>query len=406
MSKLKSRFQSSPFFSLAIASALMVAAPACAKKEDPGGTPAGSSVKRAPEESATRVEVAILQGGTSSRQFVRPGEVIGAREANLAAALGGYVERVLVESGQKVTKGQVIARVDSSTHAAQLGLVKVELEDAQRELERLNKMGKAIARARVDAAKTRVARAKAQQRVALNAMSRATVKAPFAGVLVDLKIEQGEVAAPGQPIGRLLVLDPIAVSVSVTDQDVHSLKLGSPVQISTAGTSVPVAGTISRIEPAADMRTRTFLVEVQAPNAERKLLPGMIATVSFQPEELGDALLLPQDLLVTNLNDNGVFVVGDDSIARWKPLELGAIVGSQVEVKSGVSRGDRIVTVGMRSLSDGDKVLIGREGICCTNGSVTFGGAIAPAKNVSDSEAKAPADSDVGKDATEGAAGK
>ncbi len=354
---------------------VVASAASCTKKQDDGGVPAGSSVKKAPEETATRVEVAILEGGTMAGSFTRPGEVEGAREATLGAALGGYVEKVLVRSGQNVTKGQVIARVDSSTHSAQLALTRVELDDAERELRRVNKLGKAIASARVDAANTRVARAKAQQRVAANRMQRATVKAPFAGVLVDLQIEQGEVLAPGQPIGRLLVLDPIAVSVSVTDQDVLSLRAGSAVKISTAGSAKASAGTISRIEPAADLRTRTFLVEVQAPNTKRELLPGMIASVAFTPAEKGEALLLPQDLLVTKLEENGVFVVGKDAVAHWRPLELGGIVGSQVEILSGIARGERIVTVGMRGLTEGDKVIVARQGVCCTRGEVVFAGA-------------------------------
>ncbi|MCP4445359.1 MAG: efflux RND transporter periplasmic adaptor subunit [Myxococcales bacterium] len=372
MTKFRMLSNSSSALALILAATLALTASSCAKQEAEGGAPAGSSEKKAPEESATRVELAILEGGSSAGQFARPGEVIGAREARLAAALGGYVEKVLVESGQHVTKGQVIARVDSSTHSAQLALTRVEIEDAKRELARLMKMGKAIASARVDAAKTRVARAKAQQRIAQNRMQRATIKAPFAGELVDLQLEEGEVAAPGQPIGRLLVLNPISVSVSVTDQDVHSLTLNSSVQIATAGSANPISGRISRIEPAADLRTRTFLVEVEAANPDRKLLPGMIASVEFEAADRGDALMLPQDLLVTKLKDNGVFVVSKDAVARWRPLKLGEIVGSQVEILSGVSRGERIVTVGMRSLSDGDKVLSSREGVCCTNGSVVF----------------------------------
>lgn len=372
MTKFKSLFQSSSIVALTLAGALAVSAPSCSKQEDNTGAPAGSSEKKAPDEGATRVEAATLEGGTMAGHFVRPGEVIGARGATLAAALGGYVEKVLVRSGDEVSKGQLIARIDSSSHGAQLELVRVELEDSKRELERLSKMGKAIASARVDAAKTRVARAKAQQRIAQTRMMRAAVKAPFAGTLVGLGIDEGEVTAPGQPIGRLLVLDPIAVSVSVTGRDVHSLSVGSPVKISTAGTATPIEGHVTSIESAADLRTRTFLVDVQAPNADRKLLPGMIASVEFQPTARGTGLLLPQDLLVTNLKDNGVFVVGEDNVARWKPLELGEIVGGQVEILGGVSKGERIVTVGMRSLSDGDKVIITRDGVCCTNGSVTF----------------------------------
>ena len=388
MSKSKSLLPASTVFTLVLTGALVLSTPSCSKQQDESGTPAGASEKMAPDEAATRVEVAVLEGGTTAGRFIRPGEVIGAREATLAAALGGYVERVLVESGQEVAKGQLIARVDTSTHGAQLELVRVELEDAKRELARLRKMGKAIASSRVDAAKTRVALANAQQRIAQTRMMRATLKAPFAGSLVDLQIEEGEVAAPGQPIGRLLVLDPIAVSVSVTDQDVHSLTLGRSVTISTAGTSTPLTGKVTRIEPAADLQTRTFLVEVKAANPDRKLLPGMIASVEFQPAAEGKALLLPQDLLVTKLKDNGVFTVGDDAIARWKPLELGEIVGSQVQVLGGVARGSRIVTVGMRSLSDGDKVIVAREGVCCSNGSVVFE---APSEEKSPVSASVPA---------------
>lgn len=360
-------------FSRALASLLALAMmTSCDKTQDDGSAPAGSSIKKAPEESATRVEVAILAGGNVATRLVRPGEVEGAREAKLGAALGGYVERVMVNSGDTLTKGQLIARIDSSTHGAQLSLSKVELGDAEQELARVKKLGKAIASARVDAAETRVARAKAQQRVVANQMSRSIIKAPFAGVLVNLQIEQGEVASPGQPIGRLLVLDPIAISVSVTDQDVGSLKTGSRVMITTAGSSAAIEGKVTRIESAADLLTRTFLVQVQAPNPDHKLLPGMIASVAFEPTDRGEALLLPQDLLVTKLQSNGVFVVGKDSVAHWRPLQLGGIVGEQVEVLSGIARGERIVTVGMRLLSDGDKVIAARHGVCCTDGRVVF----------------------------------
>lgn len=372
MTKFKTHSLSASALLLALASTIAFSSASCAKKEEAAGAPAGSSAKTAPKASATRVEVARLQGGKGAGRFVRPGEVIGAREATLAAALGGYVEKVLVESGQELTRGQLIARIDTSSHGAQLELVRVEVEDSQRELERLTKMGKAIASARVDAAKTRVARAKAQLRIAQTQMQRAALKAPFAGTLVDLQIEEGEVAAPGQPVGRLLLLDPIAVSVSVTDQDVHSLSVDSPVSITTAGSSVPLVGRVSRIEPAADLRTRTFLVEVEAANPERKLLPGMIASVEFQPDARDGSLLLPQDLLVTKLEENGVFTVGDDDKAHWRPLQLGEILGGQVEITGGISKGERIVTVGMRSLSDGENVIVTREGSCCTNGSVVF----------------------------------
>ena len=93
---------------------------------------------------------------------------------------------------------------------------------------------------------------------------------------------------------------------------------------------------------------------------------------------------------MTRLADNGVFVVGDDLIARWKPLELGSIVGNQIEVKSGISRGERIVTVGMRSLADGDKVIVAREGVCCNEGRIVFNSAASKSKSSSNTPSKTP----------------
>src|SRR5690606_18208472 len=96
---LPRRFRTHWLLSLA---AVLALSTGCSKQQEDGAAPAGSSLKKAPEESASRVEVAILEGGNAATRLVRPGEVVGAREANLGAALGGYVERVMVESGQAV----------------------------------------------------------------------------------------------------------------------------------------------------------------------------------------------------------------------------------------------------------------------------------------------------------------
>ncbi len=350
---------------------MLLASAACGQSTGaPAGAPAGSTPKRAPGAGATRVEVATFEGATGADQLLRPGEVVGARDARLAAPLGGFVEQVMVKSGATVKQNQVIARIDSSTHAAQLGIAKVELEDAKRELARIESMGQAIAPARLDAARTRLSRAEAQQRLASTQLDRATIRAPFAGVIVDLKLERGEVAAPGQPIGTLLQLDPIHVSVSVGGRDVGTLKVNDVAQVLSVSNAAPLEGRIVRIEPAANLQTRTFIVEVAVANKDRRLLPGMIAQVEFQRSDLQDSVLLPQDLLVTRRGGNGVFVVDAEAVARWRPVTLGKIVGDQVAIEDGISQGDRLVTVGHRSLSDGDPVIIGREGTCCRDGRI------------------------------------
>ena len=97
----------------------------------------------------------------------------------------------------------------------------------------------------------------------------------------------------------------------------------------------------------------------------------MIARVDFQPVR-AEAIVLPQSMLVTRLNENGVYLVDDEGFARWQPLELGEIIRDQVRVDSGLEPGMKIVTLGQRSLADGDALIIEREGQCCENGRVVF----------------------------------
>ena len=343
----------------------------CKSKEPSDGTPAGSSPKGAPSQTGTRVEVAAVTSQKSTTRIIRPGEIAGAREANLGAALGGFVEKVVVTTGKTVRKNAPLIYVDTSTHAAQARLTKVEVEEAQRELARMKGLGKAIASARVDAAVSRVARARAQHSLSITRQSRAVIRAPFAGVVVGLDVERGEVLAPGAPVARLVQLDPLHVKVSVADRDVVALKLGGKANVSTSAVGNQVSGEIARIEPAANLSTRTFTVEVAIPNPDRRLLPGMIAQVEFTSQRNGDAMFIPQDLLITRREGNGVFVV-DGKRAKWRPVVLGGIAGTDVEISSGLRSGESIVVLGHRNLSDNDELIITRRGQCCVNGRVIY----------------------------------
>jgi membrane fusion protein (multidrug efflux system) len=336
------------------------------------GEAAGKDPKQALRITATRIEAATIAPSTAAIQLVRPGEVDAAKEAHVAAALGGFVESVDVDVGDLVKKGQVLAKVDTSLQSANRALAKVEVEEAKREYNRIKGLGKAITKARIDAAKTRIERAKAQYRIAQIQSSRTVIKAPFAGVIADVTMEAGEVAPPGAMIARIVRLDPAVINVAVSDRDVGNLAVGGVASITTGANPSPIEGKIARIDPTANLKTRAFTVEVEVPNEERRFRPGMIATVEFRDSIAEDQIILPQELLVTKLDQNGVFVVDDDNVARWRPLVLGTVVRDQVIVAEGLRAGDNVVVLGHRSLADGDPLIVARQGECCTDGRVIF----------------------------------
>ncbi len=355
----------------------LAGAAACAPAEgSKGNEPAqdgrNTSAKVAPQARATRVEVATIRSSEAMLDLVLPGEVEGSRTAMLASPLGGYVEGVYVDVGDQVKTGQALAATDRSIHEARLRQAKIQLDQATTDFEAIERAGKSIAKTRRDQARFAKEGAQVNYDLAEIQAKRATVRAPFSGVIAARRVEKGEVLAPGGAVARIVQLDPIRVNLSVSDRDVVNLKEGMEVHVSADASTGALDGKIERIAPAASLDTRTFEVLVEVSNKDNQLRPGMIATVRAKVPVGGESISIPQYVLVTRLEGNGVFVE-QDGVARWRDVELGGLVRGQVLVKTGINVGDRVVVTGHRELADGDKLLVAREGKCCTNGQVVFG---------------------------------
>ncbi|MEZ4240672.1 MAG: efflux RND transporter periplasmic adaptor subunit [Myxococcota bacterium] len=300
-----------------------------------------------------------------------PGEVGGQRDANLAAANGGFVERVLVAEGDAVTEGQALAYVDVGLYQAGLDQATAQLDQARSSLGRVEKLGDMAADAQLEQARTQEKVAAAAVAQAQTRLSRAVIRSPFAGVVADVAVERGEAVPPGSPVIRVVQLDPAVVELSVSDRDVVSLVPGTAVTVTATSRTQQFEGTVTRVSPAADLRTRAFPVEVEVPNPDRLLLPGMIARVKVERPVQQEAVVIPQDWLVTRRDERGVFVVVEGT-AIWRPVELGDVIHDRVVVREGLQPGERVVITGHRDLVDGDPLVISREGRCCSKGRPDF----------------------------------
>lgn len=302
-----------------------------------------------------------------------PGEVEGSQDVVLSAPLGGQVESVFVQKGEAVRAGQVIAKIDAEIYAAQVEQAEAQLAQAQSVLGRVEKMGDLSAKAQKIDAETSVKVASAQVRMARAQLARANVVAPFAGVAADVFPSRGEFLGPGSPVARIVQLDPVVISLSVSDRDVVALHPDMDVTVRAGAVAQPLPGRIRHVGRAADLRTRSFPVDVEVDNPDAMLLPGMIATVGLERALPDGTMAVPQDWIVTRRDGQGVFVEQDGS-ARWTPVVLGDVLHDQVVVSSGLAADARVIVTGQRDLVDGDPVLVAREGVCCTAGRAVFGG--------------------------------
>lgn len=340
-----------------------------------GGAEAETALQQlqaqAPDPDAIRVEVARLAPSRATLTLELPGEVRGAEDAVLSTSLGGLVEAVLVHEGEAVRQGQVLVRVDGEVYAAQHDQAVAQLEQAESDLRRTEGLGDLATDAERSVSRTQVKVAEANVRMAKANLDRAVIRAPFSGQVGQVGVERGELANPGTPLVRLVVLDPVEVSLSVSDRDVVALEPGLPARVRTQAVSAIRHGEVAEVSPVADLSTRSFVVKVRVPNPDKDLLPGMIATVEVDRVLDEEAIVIPQDWVVTKLDGYGVFVASGGA-AHWRSITLGDIVRGQVVVTDGLAPDERVVVVGQHRLVDGDTLLIAREGTCCEDGRAVF----------------------------------
>ncbi len=110
---------------------------------------------------------------------------------------------------------------------------------------------------------------------------------------------------------------------------------------------------------------------MEVENSGSRLRPGMVAQVAVSKPIAKGAMVIPQDWVVTGMQEQGVFLLVD-GLAVWRSVELGAVIHDQVVVDEGLASGDLVVVAGHRGLVDGDRLLVAREGTCCTRGRAIF----------------------------------
>ena len=354
-------------FPLITAAALVALAAGCTANAE--SVPPDGKAGRAAGLGA-RVEVAEVQPTAAALDLSLTGEVEGAEDARLASALGGYVESVRVRSGDTVQKGQLLVAVDRALYGAAYDQAKAQRDLAETELGRLEQMGDAVSPSQVSQAATQLAVAEASLKQASVRLRRASVVAPFAGVVSDVAVSEGEVAGPGNPVVRLVQLDPVKVIAQISDRDVVTLTPGMPAIVSAAAIGTQLTGEVVQVSPIGNGNTRSFEVEISVDNPDRVLLPGMVTRVSLT-RDLGQEIVLPQDWVISKREGHGVFVESGGT-ASWTPVTLGQVLHNQVIVEDGLQPGQRVIMTGHRELLDGDEVLVAREGVCCTDGRVSY----------------------------------
>ena len=274
---------------------------------------------------------------------------------NIAPQTAGRISRILVDIGDFVKKGQVVAEMDQT----QLAQVELQLKNNETEYNRLKELYEVggLSKSDLDAIEMAYNVSKTQYE---NLKENATLVSPINGVITARNYDAGDMYAMSAPIYTVEQIVPVKLLVGISESDYSKVKKGDSVQITAdAIPGKTFYGKVNRIYPTVDPATRTFTVEVKVDNNYKTLRPGMFvrATINFG---VNNNVVIP-DVAVVKQQGSGerfVYVLNEDNTVTYQKVVLGRRMGAEYEVLEGISNGAKVVTGGQIRLKDGIKVTV------------------------------------------------
>ncbi|EEF57522.1 efflux RND transporter periplasmic adaptor subunit [Pedosphaera parvula] len=327
---------------------------------------------KAPSKETPPVAVKLVQPkrGDITRSVSLPGNVIPDQQAALHAKVTGYLKTIHVDKGDSVKEGDLLAEIEVPELLADLAKSKAEVEvadiDYKRILEAQQKAPSLVVAQSIDTARAKSLVAKASLEHAETLLQFCKIIAPFSGTITKRSVDPGAFiaaatsgnAAQSSPIVTLADFSKVRVQVAVPEPETPFIRNDLPVKIyidELPGTNF--TGTVTRFSHSLDDATKTMLVEIDLPNADHKLLPGMYANVKLGVETHANALLIPLDALVTEKTGTSVFKLNGGK-AQKVPVKTGFTDGANVEILEGVTPEEPLILVGKQTLSSGQPVTV------------------------------------------------
>ena len=320
---------------------------------------AGGPESDGSRDIAHNVRVMTLQTRPITEFLELAGPLLPIRGTDLGSEEAGTVVAVDHDKGSHVPSGAPIITLDRRLFAAELHTAGANLELMQyshTQIEKLHETGK-VSRLELLQSAAQLAQARAQLDMARTRHERASVKAPFAGLVVARHVEPGQIVLPGAPVAR--IVDPYVLKIggSLTDQEVAWVREGMPAVVAISTAAQPVEGIVGWVGFEAERQTGKFPVEIHVANPDREHRVGVIARARLTKRTTEGMVVIPRDAILPGERLSFVFVVEGDR-ARKRQIELGPDQGLMVAVARGLAPAELLVVRGQRALRDGGLVAV------------------------------------------------
>lgn len=289
------------------------------------------------------------------------GDVVSIQQADIYSKVSGNLDHVYVNLGAMVRRNQLLALIDTTELVQQVQQTAATYYTARTDFERKKQLldENLVAKQDFDNAEVQLKVAEANYGTAKTRLGYARITAPFAGTITKRFLDPGALVNPnGSTLFTLMNLDSVKVVINILEKDIPLIAIGNEAVVTAdALPDNPVKGRVGRLSQAVDPATRTMAAEIFVPNKDHRLKPGMYATVTLVLSEHPNAITVPVQAVLKDANGSFVYVV-EGNTAKRVPIQTGIEQASRIEVITGLSGSESLITTGQQFVRDGGPVSV------------------------------------------------
>lgn len=312
------------------------------------------------EKSPIPVSVTAIATGAVSSYISSTANLVPENEVKVLAEAEGRVAELLVEEGYRVARGQILAQLVKDDTEIALRKAQIRAANARQAFERAEKMVADNLTSREQYDKVSLENNIAGQELAEAQwrLDKTTIKAPFGGRVTERFVKLGQHVRPGEQLFTVSDFDPLIAKIFLPEKDVYGLKEGRDVRITLkANDTTRFRGRIRQISPVVDTATGTVKLTIEATAPPVEVRPGAFVTIDIVRETHPQAVLVPREAVIRELQDAYVFVA-NGSVAEKRTVSLGLEEGGRIEALSGVKAGEQVIVAGQGGLKQGSPIKV------------------------------------------------
>ncbi len=314
----------------------------------------------------TLVRTRQLNDTTFKHYIELPGDVDTDQNITIYPEYSGILLEILVNEGEEVRSGQVLARIDDGGLRNQLAQLRAQSTLAETTFERQQRLWEQQIGSEIQylEAKTNFEALQNSVQQLESQLAKTIVRAPFSGVIDEIFTDQGEVVAPGQSrLFRLINLSDMYITAAVPESYLGQVQKGTEVLVEIAATGTEFRSEVRQVGNFINPNNRTFEVKVAVPENNDQIKPNLIATVKLNDYTSENAVTIPESVIqqdAAGRNIAFVFEPTTDStgVAQRRIIRTGYSYEEQTEVLEGIEAGELLITEGSKNIRDGQQVRV------------------------------------------------